>query len=71
MDIEGMERKALDGGRNLISKHRPILAISVYHLFDDIRVIFSEINEILPNSKFYLRHFSEGVDETVLFCIPN
>jgi FkbM family methyltransferase len=71
MDIEGMERYALEGGRVTISKWRPILAISIYHLFDDVRVLFDQITTLLPNSNFYLRHFSEGIDETVLFCVPN
>ena len=71
MDIEGMERYALEGGRQIIERHRPILAISVYHLFDDIRVIFNLVFKFLPDSRFYLRHYSEGIHETVLFCVPN
>lgn len=71
MDIEGMERFALEGGRTTIARFRPKLAISVYHLFDDVRVIFGLISELVPNSQFFLRHYSDGVDETVLFCIPN
>ena len=71
MDIEGMERFALEGARNIIEKNRPKLAISVYHLHDDVRVLFRIISEMLPNSRFFLRHYSEGIHETVLFCLPN
>ena len=71
MDIEGMERFALEGGRETISRYRPKLAISVYHLFDDVRVIFGLISNLLPNSRFFLRHYSDGIHETVLFCIPD
>ena len=71
MDIEGMERLALEGGENVITKYRPKLAISIYHLFDDVRVISGLIFKMLPNSRVYIRHYSEGTDETVLFCIPN
>lgn len=71
MDIEGMERFALEGARNFIEKNRPKLAISVYHLHDDVRVLFRAISEMLPNSRFFLRHYSEGIHETVLFCLPN
>ena len=71
MDIEGMERFALEGARNIIERNRPKLAISVYHLHDDVRVIFRIISEMLPNSRFFLRHYSEGIHETVLFCLPN
>ena len=35
MDIEGAERNALAGGRETIAKHRPRMALCVYHLEDD------------------------------------
>jgi FkbM family methyltransferase len=71
MDIEGMERLALEGSASIIEKHRPKLAISIYHLFDDVRVIFGLVTKMLPDSRIYIRHYSEGIHETVLFCIPN
>jgi hypothetical protein len=71
MDKEGMERYALEGGEEIIRRHHPILAISIYHLFDDIRVLFGLVSQLLPDSIFYLRHYSEGIHESVLFCIPN
>jgi len=39
MDIEGAERQALAGGSKTISRFHPRLAMSVYHLKDDITVI--------------------------------
>ena len=71
LDIEGMERLAIKGGSETIRNNRPRVAVSVYHLFDDIRVIHNQLSELLPDSEFYLRHYSEGIHETVLFCLPN
>jgi hypothetical protein len=31
MDIEGAERKALEGGRVTLAKHHPRLSVSAYH----------------------------------------
>ena len=71
MDIEGAEIETLLGLIDTIKVNKPFLAISVYHLHDDVRVLFRIISEMLPNSRFFLRHYSEGIHETVLFCLPN
>jgi hypothetical protein len=39
MDIEGAERHALAGASEMIARHRPRMAICVYHLSDDPQVI--------------------------------
>ena len=39
MDIEGSERHALRGARRTIAKHKPTMAITVYHRIDDPEVI--------------------------------
>jgi FkbM family methyltransferase len=39
MDIEGAEQKALAGAIRVLSKHRPRLAISVYHRIEDIQKV--------------------------------
>lgn len=70
MDIEGAELKALRGCRDTIAEHRPKLAICVYHKPEDIIEIPSYIHEIAPEYKFYLRHHSKGLAETVLYAVP-
>ncbi len=70
MDIEGAEMDALIGAKETIKKHRPILAISVYHRAFDLLNIPIYIKSIVPEYKMYLRHYSNTVYDLVLYCIP-
>lgn len=69
MDIEGAEQKAIVGARQFISTFKPKLAICVYHQGNDFRVIYERIIEMNPNYKVYLRHYTEGIVETVMFFV--
>lgn len=69
MDIEGAERKALEGARNTILRDKPKLAISVYHLRDDLWEIPLYLKELVPEYKFYIRHHSFTIFETVIYAV--
>lgn len=69
MDIEGAEMEALKGAADTIRKYHPKLAICVYHKPEDIIEIPSYIKMLNPDYKFYLRHYTLGTTETVLFAI--
>lgn len=69
MDLEGSEYCALEGGAHIIRIQRPKLAISVYHKPEDIVEIPKLILSYNPEYKFYLRHYSVGKDETVIYAI--
>lgn len=69
MDIEGSELNALKGAEKIILKRKPKLAISVYHKPEDIIEICDYLMCLVPEYKFYLRHYSTGLDETVLYAI--
>lgn len=71
MDIEGAEYPALCGGINLIKRDRPILAISIYHSLTDYYRIPQYIMNELQNYKYYIRHHSLVLSETVFYAIPN
>ena len=70
MDIEGAESIAIDGARNTILKNHPRLAICVYHKDADFWKIPEQIFSIRSDYNIYLRHYTEGVSETVMFFIP-
>lgn len=69
MDIEGEEQRALAGATEFIEKGS-ILAICVYHKPLDIIEIPKLILKINQNYKFYLRHYTNCIFETVLYAIP-
>lgn len=70
MDIEGGEAFALEGAQQSIINNRPRLAISVYHRGDDLWRIPKQVLSYHKDYKIYLRHYTEGVSETVMFFMP-
>lgn len=68
MDVEGAELKSLIGAKNTIIKNRPRLAICVYHKPEDIYEIPGYILSLVPEYKFYLRHYASNEWETVLYA---
>lgn len=71
MDIEGSELDALEGAKEVISRNKPRLLISIYHKLDDIITIPRFLSNLVPEYRFYLRHNSYCVYETVLYAVLN
>lgn len=71
LDIEGAEQNAIDGAKETIQKYKPILAICVYHKAEDWHKIPQKVLAIESDYKLYLRHYMEGIFETVMYFIPN
>lgn len=69
MDLEGWEMNALRGAENSIKKYLPKLAITPYHQASDFYDIYSYIKSLNPNYKVYLRHYTQGWIETVMFFV--
>jgi len=70
MDIEGAELQALKGAKKTINKHKPKLAISVYHSLNDLVNIPEYLDSLDTRFKFYLDHYTIHGEETVLFAVP-
>lgn len=70
MDIEGHEYAALEGAREHICQDHPVLAICAYHLVDDFWKLPELILSYRSDYKLYMRHYTEGVLETVYYFIP-
>ena len=70
MDLEGWELAALEGSRRHIGEDRPKLAIAVYHKASDLRQIYQFVKSFGHKYKMFLRHYTQGWSETVLFFVP-
>lgn len=68
MDVEGSELMALEGARNTIIRNKPRLAICIYHKPEDIIELPTYILEIVPEYKFFIRHYCSNMWETVLYA---
>jgi len=70
MDIEGFESNAIEGAKETIKKYHPRLAISVYHKKDDFWKIPEQVLRIREDYDIYLRHYTQGISETIMFFMP-
>lgn len=70
-DVEGGEIDAIMGSSGLITKNRPVLAISAYHRPEDLWKIPDLLQKLCINYTFHLRqHFYNSFD-SVIYAIPN
>lgn len=72
MDVEGSECETLLGARKTIERWHPKLAVCVYHKADDL----FKCHELIrcfggERYRFFLRHHSNRLSETVLYAIPD
>ena len=67
-DVEGMEMALLKGAQSTILRHRPKIAVCVYHHPSDIPEIANHLRALVPDYRFALRHHSPQLLETVLYC---
>jgi len=70
MDLEGWELNALKGSRRHIVEDHPKLAISVYHEPSHFWRVPEYVLGLRDDYDIYLRHYSEGWSETVMYFIP-
>jgi FkbM family methyltransferase len=70
MDLEGWELNALKGAKRHILEDYPKLAIAVYHSAADFWRIPEFVLGLRDNYEIYLRHYSEGWSETIMYFIP-
>jgi len=70
LDIEGAEQDAIQGAEETIKKYKPILAICIYHKAEDWYMVPQKVLAIEPDYQIYIRHYMEGIFETVMYFIP-
>lgn len=69
LDIEGAELSALRGASNTIRRCRPKLAVCVYHKQSDFTEIPKYLLQLEPSYKVFLRHYTQGIFETVMYFL--
>jgi FkbM family methyltransferase len=70
MDIEGAELDAIEGARELIAHHSPVLAVCSYHKQDHVWKIPLLIHSINSEYRFFLRPHLVEVWDLVCYAIP-
>lgn len=70
IDIEGGEEFVVPHLGNMIEKHRPQLAISIYHTIEHMYDLARQVIEQCPEYNFYVEHYSWIRTEVILYCIP-
>lgn len=68
LDIEGAEWDALHGAQRTIMRDKPFLALSVYHRNGDVLALMTFLQAIVPEYRFWLRHYGPLHYETVLYA---
>jgi len=68
IDVEGHDLQVLKGAYNTLIKHKPLIMVAIYHSGNDFIDIYKYLKTIGIYNKFYLRHYTEGWSETILFC---
>lgn len=69
LDVEGAEYNTLLGARKTIVQNKPRLAVSLYHRRDDVYRIPILLVSMREDYKFYIRHYTNMLYETVLYAI--
>jgi FkbM family methyltransferase len=70
LDLEGAEPAALKGMKRHIMADHPKLAVAVYHHPSHFWQIPQYILGVRADYRLYLRHYTEGWTETVMFFVP-
>lgn len=69
MDVEGAEAAVIEGADETIRRHRPRLAICVYHNAGDFWRIPRQVLALRDDYRVYVRHYTESIYETVMFFV--
>jgi hypothetical protein len=70
MDIEGAEAGALRGAQTVLSRHRPILAVSAYHKVTDLWALPLLIESLVDRYAFSLRPEKKAGWDLICYAVP-
>ncbi|MBO4687077.1 MAG: FkbM family methyltransferase [Clostridiales bacterium] len=55
-DVEGNERAAIEGGREILLRDKPALIVSCYHRNEDLFLLPLLLKKMVPDYRVYMRH---------------
>lgn len=70
MDVEGAELSVLKGAEKVIHTNKPVLAISLYHNWDDLWTIPNYLQDTHKGYDFFIRQHMNNSFELVLYAVP-
>ena len=70
LDIEGAERRCLEGARKTIEAYHPGLAVCAYHLQDDLLALSDFVRSLDRPYDMKLRHYKNSAGDTILYAVP-
>jgi len=70
MDVEGHEARILAGGRDVLGRNRPRMAIASYHYATDLLRIVDLIDELAPGYSMRLRQHANYYYDSILYASP-
>lgn len=70
LDVEGAEPAVIDGMTATLARHRPQLAISIYHWPEHMWELPLRLAAMLDDYDFHVRHYSYGRWECILYAVP-
>lgn len=70
LDIEGGEVDAIKGAAQMIKRDRPVIATACYHSPCQLLEIPKLISRLGVDYRYYFRHYSESIYESVFFAVP-
>jgi FkbM family methyltransferase len=70
LDVEGAEIQVLHGMEQTLHKHRPQLAICIYHKKEHLYEIPLHLASLLEDYRYELGHYSPTFWDTVWYAIP-
>lgn len=70
LHLEGKELEAAQTSIPYFQKHRPIIAVTVYHTRDGLWKIEKELMDGLEKSRFYFRCHAFQGQAAIMYCVP-
>ncbi|ACM19018.1 SAM-dependent methyltransferase, putative [Geotalea daltonii FRC-32] len=70
LDVEGAEAEVLQGAIATLKRHRPQLAVCIYHKKQHLFQVPLLLNSMLHGYHYYLGHYSPTFWDTVWYAVP-